>query len=833
MGEVYRARDTRLGREVAIKLLPDAFSNDAARVARFEREARLLASINHPAIGAIYGSEESGGKRYLVLELVPGQTLKDRLERPLAPKEALQICRQIAEGLEAAHEKGIVHRDLKPANVMVTPQGKVKVLDLGLAKAMEIRSSPDDLSQASTAVVDDTLPGVILGTVGYMSPEQARGKPIDKRTDIWAFGCILFECLSGRRAFSGSNVSDVIASILRSEPTWPDLPADTPPDIRDLLGRCLEKDASQRLRDIGDARIAIDNNLASSAGITRLWSAPAPRRLRARRWLAAAAGLAAMAAAGWWIALKTLPSGGIRGARTLAVLPFKDLSGVAGGQLLGDGLAETVSVRLAKLPGVQVVAPAAAVSASDRESDPYRVASSLGAGYLLRGSIQRSGNRVRITYSVWSARDRVQVAGDALDGTDADLFGIQDRLAESVGDSLKLRRAAASAPAASGLDGADEQDRYLKALGYLQRYDRPGAIDGAIGLLEALARETPSSPIVQAALARAYLRRFDDKRDPGSMKLAEQASARAKELDPSLPDVDVTLGELRMRKGEAADAARSFRSALDRDPSNFDALRGVARALEASGRTREAETGYRRTLEVWPTYWAGFVDLAAFETRQGRYREACDTFRRVTRLTPDSPTAFSNLGAVEVLAGDFASARDSFQRSLTLAPTDTAYANLGTVEFYLGKYTKAAAAFEQAVRLTPGHYQLWANLGDAFRWAPGMRPRAEATYSRAIELCRQEIAINPRQSLAHSTIALCLAKSGKRREAAEHAEKSLELDGGSPEILYNAGIVANLEGNFDQAVDRLRRAVQAGYPKVYVERDPEIANLRTAGKLNF
>jgi len=288
-----------------------------------------------------------------------------------------------------------------------------------------------------------------------------------------------------------------------------------------------------------------------------------------------------------------------------------------------------------------------------------------------------------------------------------------------------------------------------------------------------------------------------------------------------------------MRKGEAAEAVRAFRSALDRDPSGFDALRGVARSLEASGRTREAEAAYRRTLEVWPTYWAGFVDLAAFETRQGRYREASDTFRRVTQLTPDSPVAFSNLGAVEVLAGDFASARDSFQRSLTLAPTDTAYANLGTVEFYLGKYTKAAAAFEQAVRLTPGHYQLWANLGDAFRWAPGMRPRADATYSRAIELCRQEIAINPRQSLAHSTIALCLAKIGKRKEAGEHVEKSLELDGKSPEILYNAGIVANLEGNFDQAVDRLRRAVQAGYPKVYVERDPEIANLRTAGKLNF
>ncbi|HET7452280.1 MAG TPA: serine/threonine-protein kinase, partial [Thermoanaerobaculia bacterium] len=291
MGEVYRARDTKLGREVALKVLPEAVGRDAGRVARFEREARLLASVNHPGIAAIYGAEEAGDIRYLVLELVGGETLSDRLRQPLAPIDALRIARQIAEALEAAHDRGIIHRDLKPSNVMVTHEGRVKLLDLGLAKMMgSLRSSHSEApSQEMTAPpMEDTRPGVILGTVEFMSPEQARGKPIDKRTDIWAFGCILFECFSGRRAFAGDSVSDAIASILLREPDWSALPADTPPAVRDLLQRCLQKDVNHRLRDVGDARLAIDEVLAdieprrsSASGMI-----PGPRPPKRRRALA-------------------------------------------------------------------------------------------------------------------------------------------------------------------------------------------------------------------------------------------------------------------------------------------------------------------------------------------------------------------------------------------------------------------------------------------------------------------------------------------------------------------------------------------------------------------
>ncbi len=265
MGEVYRARDMRLQRDVAIKALPAEFAQDAERLARFQREARLLASLNHPNIAAIYGLEEAGGGKYLVLEIVEGESLAERLAAgPLPIEEALAVCAQIAAGVSAAHDAGVIHRDLKPGNVMVRPDGSVKVLDFGLAKGAEAPGASGDLS-ASPTVSLGTQQGVILGTAAYMSPEQARGRPLDKRTDIWSFGCILCECLTGHQVFREETVSDTLASIIRSDPDWSALPAHTPSRVRDLLRRCLRKDPRQRLHDIADARLEIEEALVAPA----------------------------------------------------------------------------------------------------------------------------------------------------------------------------------------------------------------------------------------------------------------------------------------------------------------------------------------------------------------------------------------------------------------------------------------------------------------------------------------------------------------------------------------------------------------------------------------
>jgi Tol biopolymer transport system component len=299
MGEVYRARDTRLGREVAIKVLPRAFTADSERLARFEREARHLAALNHPHIGALYGLEEGDGNRALVLELVEGETLEDRVGRgAMAISDALIIARQVADALEFAHEKGIVHRDLKPANIKITPEGTAKVLDFGLAKASVAESLVADPAYTPNPTAGVTEEGIVLGTPAYMSPEQARGRPVDKRTDIWAFGCVLYAMLTGRLAFRGETASDMMAAVLEREPDWTALPTATPRAIDQLLRRCVEKDAKRRLRDIGEARFAIDEALSRPAGEKDV-AEPSGRRLAVLPWTVALAAVVA-AIVGFW-----------------------------------------------------------------------------------------------------------------------------------------------------------------------------------------------------------------------------------------------------------------------------------------------------------------------------------------------------------------------------------------------------------------------------------------------------------------------------------------------------------------------------------------------------
>ena len=299
MGDVYQAHDSKLGRDVAIKVLPEQFARDPERLARFQREARMLAALNHPNIAAIYGLEQSGGIHYLVMELVPGPTLRERTagERPLPVAEALAIARQIAEALEAAHEKNIIHRDLKPANVKVTPASRVKVLDFGLAKAFAGDTASDDTSNSPTLSALPTQQGVIVGTPAYMSPEQARGKTVTKSTDIWAFGCVLYELLTGRAAFRGEDVTEILAAVVMKDPDWTRLPENTPPTMQTLLRHCLRKDHRQRLQDATDVRIQIEDALtAPSVDASNSAAAKALRALR-RRWLAFGLSFGVLAAA--------------------------------------------------------------------------------------------------------------------------------------------------------------------------------------------------------------------------------------------------------------------------------------------------------------------------------------------------------------------------------------------------------------------------------------------------------------------------------------------------------------------------------------------------------
>jgi serine/threonine protein kinase len=336
MGEVYKARDTRLGRDVAIKVLPSSFAEEPERLARFRREAQILASLNHPNIAAIYGLEESDGRVALAMEFVPGEDLAERLRKgPIPFEEALAIARQIAEALEEAHEKGIVHRDLKPANVKLTPDGKVKVLDFGLAKALEgdsPASEPSGLTRSPTRSRQMTEAGMILGTAAYMSPEQARGKAVDKKTDIWAFGVVLFEMLTGKQLFEGETASDVLAAVLTRQPDWAVLPPAAQGHVRALLHRCLERNPKQRLHDIADARIELAEEETALPTMPR----DAPAR-RATAWLPWSVALLSIAASVFWAVLGGRSREDASRPLKLAVLPPSGLASSGHIDLSADG----------------------------------------------------------------------------------------------------------------------------------------------------------------------------------------------------------------------------------------------------------------------------------------------------------------------------------------------------------------------------------------------------------------------------------------------------------------------------------------------------------------
>jgi serine/threonine protein kinase/Tol biopolymer transport system component len=398
MGEVYRARDTKLGRDVALKVLPAAFASDPERTARFQREAQVLASLNHPHIGAIYGLEDSGGICALVMELIEGPTLHDRIARgPISIDQALPIAREIAEALETAHERGIVHRDLKPANVKITPDGNVKVLDFGLAKAIEADSSSTDIQNSPTISRLATQAGIILGTAAYMSPEQAKAKPVDRRTDIWAFGCVLFEMLTGKRPFEGETVSDALAAVIRAEPDWSLLPVNTPRTIRNLVQRCLKKDSRQRLQAIGDARIALEETIAGVPCEADL-PAPGPHRWhRALPW-AIAASLVFVGALLVWLDLRVanFPARSIVSQISAPENSNFVLSGLAGGPpaLSPDG--KRLAFVAQNVDGNQLLwvrpldaATAQPLAGTDGAAFPFWSPESRYVGFIAHGKLNR------------------------------------------------------------------------------------------------------------------------------------------------------------------------------------------------------------------------------------------------------------------------------------------------------------------------------------------------------------------------------------------------------------------------------------------------------------
>jgi serine/threonine-protein kinase len=837
MGEVYVARDPSLGRKVAIKLLPVRLSGDKETLARFTREARSASALNHPNIVTIHevGMDQGSGSPYIVMEFIDGRDLRGILSSgPLPNRKTLDIAAQIADGLAAAHEQGIVHRDLKPENVMVTKDGYVKILDFGLAKIIRPAGEDDDTAQLD---MPGTNPGTILGTVGYMSPEQATGKPLDFRSDQFALGAILYELSTGKPAFEADNAIDTLSAILHEEvPSITRFNVQAPQQFCWIVERLLSKDVEERYSSTRDLSRDLRNIRDRFATMTRSEEIPRPPKVSRERLILAAIIAGALLLAGGIAYLarqgfSTAPAASATAAskKYLAVMPFKDLTGQPNGQLVVDGLAETLSARLAHFTSVQVMRPTTPEARA--ETNPQKAGHDLGANIVLTGSMQRDGDRLRIAYDVVDLVQGTSYSGDLIEGSVSDLFTIQDKLADSIAASLQLG-APIFRPAP---DSSVSQTRYLEALGYLRRYDSEASVDSAIHILEELAAQS-SSASVQAALGRAYLAKLALTHDGKWKAPATTACERAIANDPQNPDTRVTLAELRLVTGRLDEAAKEYNTVLARQPNNANAILGLAETFKAARKLPEAEAAYKRSIELQPNYWGCYSRLGAFYASRSRYEEAASMFAKVVQLIPDHQRGYNNLGSMYLQLGRYDDALRVFLASTAKEPmqpysTAQAYSNVGTADYFLSRYADAANAFEKATELAPTIYLYWANLGDAYRAIPNAAARANVSYDRAIQLADGELKLNPTATTVRSRMAVCLAKRGNTRRADDEIRATLAADPTNATFMYKAAMIADIEGRSDDSLRLLESALANGYSRAEVEHEQEFANLRQNGRL--
>ena len=822
MGEVFVARDPKLGRKVAIKLLPPRLAGDRDTLARFTQEARSASALNHPNIVTIHEVGAAEDAPFIVMEYIDGRDLRTLIgEGSLTVRQVLDIATQIADGLAAAHERGIVHRDLKPENIMVTRDGYVKILDFGLAKVIGPTPEGEHTIQLE---MPGTMPGTILGTVGYMSPEQATGKRIDFRSDLFAFGAILHELATGAPAFNGETAIDTLSAILHHEPpSVVKVNPRVPVQLADIIRRLLAKAADDRYastRDLArELKLLRERVVAEESGFHK--QLPPPRKSVFA--IVAAVMLAAFIGVAVYLTRRPAPGATTVAApvakKYLAVLRFKDLSGDPNGQLVVDGFAETLTARLAHFSTLQVMRPPASDPGT---ADPRKAAKDLGANLVLTGSMMRNGDRIRVTYTVLDSATGREWR-DLVEGNVTNLFGVQDDVADSVARNLQLGEATVRV----ALDPAVSQRKYLEALGHLRRYDQAESVDAAIEILEQLG----GSPSVQAALARAYLYKYQDSRRPELAAAAAKAAERALQADPQSLDVNVTLGELRRQTGRHKEAIEAFMRVLSQQPSNADAVLGLAESYKAAGDFRNAEVQYKRAIALRPNYWGGYNKLGAFYYAQSHYREAAAQFQKVVDLVPDNERGYNNLGGTYVRLGRYEDAVRVFQESLQRSPSAQGYSNLGTAYYFAGRYREAASAFENATRLESSYFLYWRNLGDAYRWTAGEKANAERAFARSIELCDASIRVNPSDSDAYMERATSLAKLGRHRDARASILRALELDPQNANCAYEAAVIAYLGGSEEDAVARLEQALRLGYNPADMLRDPEFANLRKSGRL--
>jgi serine/threonine-protein kinase len=827
MGLVYRARDTRLERDVALKFLPREWSHEPQLRERFSREARAASALDHPHICTVYDvGETEEGQLYIAMAYCPGRTLKQLiLEGPLPVERALGYAIQIAGALERAHEAAIVHRDIKPANILVNDHDEIKIVDFGLAKL------------AGDAAV--TREGSVIGTPAYMSPEQVNGDDVDGRSDLWAVGAVLYEMLTGRRAFPADHEQAVLLSILESDPT----PVDTvrpavPAELARIVRRCLKRDLGQRYQSAGellaDLRRARGESSPTELVTQTLPTAPHVRRrwLLRHRLLPAAAAVAAVV-----VAASLYPTFDRQQVRHVLVLPFDCQSADDETAALCGGLLEVVTNRLTALRQYQdtiSVVPASEVR-SQRVQSADEAHRTFGVDLVLTGGVQRQGADLRVSLQLVDAARLRQIGSRLVTAAGESDFVIQDHVAAVVEELLDIELTAIQrrAMTAGGTASAEAAHKLLEARGAVGPNPTPSELGRAAELFRSALDIDPFYADAVVGLVEVCLRRYEVEHDPIWLEHGLSYAERAIELQPSLPAAHLAAGRCEQGLRAHAEAAARFERTIELDPLDLEAHLELAASYEDAGEPGRAEAAVDRALRTGPEDWLTHYRIGRFfYFERHDPRRAVPYFEKVVELIPDSSVGFSALGGCQLELGQIAAARGNLERAAAIGSRYDAFANLATLEFYEGRYGRAAELYRRALELDDADYLVWNSLGEALRFAGDDPGGAREAYRRAAELAQARLDRDPDDQALLIDLASFQARLGQEAAARALLARALDRPLEDPNLMFAAAAALEDLGDREQALRWVRSCLEAGYPAFVIEGYAGLRALTAAPEYN-
>jgi serine/threonine-protein kinase len=817
MGQVYLSEDTTLKRFVAIKrMAPHAQTTDADRK-RLLKEAQRASALNHPNLGAIYDVVEHGGELWLVMEYIEGETLRRRLKQPISLDEFFAIATQCCEGLQAAHEKGIIHGDIKPENIMLAPGNRVKILDFGVARRVWKAATPDEATKSMQTM---TASG---GTPAYMAPEVLLQQPDDGRSDIFSIGLVFYEMLGGDQPFQSDSLATTVARIVHVEP--PPLKNVSAP-LAAVVSRAIAKDPQRRYPTA--AALLDDLHRVQQGSKPKRPASSASSFHQYRALTALAIVIIVVAALFAYRPLRHLIfpaanrnansgtplSAALPQTKIVAILPFA-ASANADPKLaaLGEGLVESIAAKLGKLTedrALEIVAPR---SLQDRKITTLADASRFfGANLGLVVTMEPTGDLVKLSYRLLSAQTGAAVGGDSISVPASDVFAVESNVAEGTIKALRLQLRPEE-EAALNVHGTDQPEAYryyLQARGYLLDYSKAENVEHAILMASEALKLDPNFGMAKAVLGETYWLKYSNTKQKQWIAPAQTECEDAVKLGNAGAAGHVCLGLLDDGTGHSDEAASEFQIALGLEPTNEDAVIGLALAYEHEGKITEAEKAYQQAIQAHPNSRFSYNSFGTFYRRRNEYEKALQMFGKVIQIAPEWYGTYVNVGSIYGDMGQYEKAIDPLKKSIAIRPSYAGYVNLGTSYFGLNQYAEAAAAYEEATKLDPQQYVTWGNLGEALYYA-GKKDQSQAPYRKAAELASADLKVNPHDPDVLSSLASYYSMLADRKHALLYLGQALQYGHNDKAILMDAASVYNHLGETGLAVEWLAKAMQAGY----------------------